>query len=94
MEVIDLTLTKEDPTSKVCYLKPVSTRSHLIIKSDLDIKDETFLNFKSANGKEVKNVLNKNGLNRRISIPDWAGMIYMESEHLQEDITFNICVGY
>jgi len=94
MEFIDIKIPKEESTSEICYLKPVSENSHLIIKSNIDIKDETYLNFKSANGKEVKNILNRNGLNRRIYIPEWVGMVYFESVTKSKDILFNVCVEY
>ena len=96
MEFIDIKITQAEPKSEMWYLKPVSQNSHLIIKSNLDLPDKTFLNFKSATGKEVKNFLNRNGLNKRISIPDWARSIYMESANANADtnLSFNICVEY
>lgn len=94
MEFIDIKIPKEKSTSEICYLKSVACKAHLIIKSNLAIEDETYLNFKSDNGKEVKNVLNRNGLNRKIYIPDWVGMVYFESITKSKDILFNVCVEY
>jgi hypothetical protein len=94
MEIKDIKITKEELKSEMWHLKPVSENSHLIIKSNLDLQDETFLNFKSVNGKEVKNILNRNGLNKRISIPDWVGSIYIEATNTVSDLSFSICVEY
>jgi hypothetical protein len=94
MEFIDIKITKEVPKSEVCHFNSVSKNSHLIIKSNLDLQAETFLNFKSASGEEVKNFLNRNGLNKRISIPDWVRSIYMESADTKTDLSFSICVEY
>ncbi len=93
MECIELEITKNEPISKICRVKSVSRNSHLIIKSDQELKDETFLSFRSINGKEVKNEINRNGLNRRISIPDWAGSIFIESKNITNNMLMNSLFG-
>ncbi len=94
MEVIDVKISREQPKSEVCHFSMQSNNPYLFIKSNLDSPVETFLNFKSDSGKEVKNFLNRNGLNKRISIPDWVRSIYMESAGANSDLSFSIFVEY
>jgi ribosomal 30S subunit maturation factor RimM len=94
MEKIDIVLTKEKLVSEICYLKSLTKNSHLIIKSKLELNHNMLLNFKSTNGREVKNELNNYGLNRRISIPSWAGMFYIEFEKIDKNHIISVNVAY
>lgn len=91
---VEITLTTVNPISEDIQVQPVTKNAYLIIKGNVELSDSVFLVFKKTSGREMKNPLNRNGLNKRISIPNWAGIVHLESESIEDDISFSVSVMY
>ena len=76
MEIFEIHLTKEKPKSEYLYFS--AGASTIEIVGILSAVHLISLVFKTSIGQLVKRAIHPNNLNTKITIPEWAGYMYLE----------------